>query len=93
MTKSDLQVGMVVRTRVGEIKTLDQETINYKRADLTSVVAKKDDIMEVYEPSEDSYLLEKYVKEFSKGLVLDIGTGTGIQAKAAFKKAAPHRGK
>ena len=30
-----------------------------------------------YEPSEDSYLLEKYVAQFAKGLVLDVGTGTG----------------
>jgi release factor glutamine methyltransferase len=38
---------------------------------------------EVYEPQEDSFLLEKYVKKFAKGLTLDMGTGSGIQAKAA----------
>jgi release factor glutamine methyltransferase len=42
---------------------------------------------EVYEPREDSLLLEKYVKKFAKGFVLDIGTGSGIQAKAAAERA------
>lgn len=42
---------------------------------------------EVYEPREDSLLLEKYVKKFAKGVVLDIGTGSGIQAKAAAERA------
>lgn len=42
---------------------------------------------EVYGPREDSLLLEKYVKKFAKGIVLDIGTGSGIQAKAAAEKA------
>lgn len=37
----------------------------------------------LYEPAEDSYLLEKFVKIYAKGLVLDMGTGSGIQAKAA----------
>ncbi len=40
-----------------------------------------------YEPREDSYLLQKYVEKYSKGNVLDIGTGTGIQAITASKKA------
>ncbi|MDP6293400.1 MAG: methyltransferase [Candidatus Woesearchaeota archaeon] len=39
----------------------------------------------MYEPQEDSYLLAKYVKKLAKGKVLDIGTGSGIQAKAAVK--------
>jgi release factor glutamine methyltransferase len=39
--------------------------------------------MSIYEPREDSILLEKYVKKYSKGYVLDVGTGSGIQAKAA----------
>ena len=38
---------------------------------------------EVYEPSEDSYLLEYYVSKLANGIVLDIGTGSGIQAKTA----------
>lgn len=42
---------------------------------------------EIYEPHEDSFLLEKYVKKYAKGIVLDIGTGSGIQAKQASKKA------
>jgi len=40
----------------------------------------------IYEPREDSYLLEKAVKKLAFGSVLDIGTGSGIQAKAAAKK-------
>ena len=40
----------------------------------------------IYEPSDDSYLLEKHVKKYAKGKVLEIGTGSGILAKAAFKK-------
>ena len=40
----------------------------------------------LYAPQEDSYLLNKYVKEYAKGKVLDMGTGTGIQAKAALTK-------
>jgi len=42
----------------------------------------------VYLPAEDSYLLRAWVEEFAKGIVLDIGTGTGIQAIAASKNAA-----
>ena len=37
----------------------------------------------VYEPNEDSYLLVEFVKRFAKGKVLDMGTGSGIQAMAA----------
>lgn len=40
----------------------------------------------IYEPSEDSFLLEKYVKIFAKGSVLDVGSGSGIQALAALTK-------
>lgn len=39
----------------------------------------------MYKPREDSFLLEKYVKRLAKGRVLDLGTGTGIQAIAAAK--------
>jgi len=39
--------------------------------------------MEIYEPAEDSFLLKKYIKKYSKGIVLDIGTGTGILAEEA----------
>jgi release factor glutamine methyltransferase len=43
----------------------------------------------IYEPSEDSYLLEKEVKKYSKNkLVLDIGTGSGIQALASLNSGA-----
>lgn len=37
----------------------------------------------VYQPQEDSSLLERYVRQHAKGKVLDIGTGSGIQAIAA----------
>lgn len=37
----------------------------------------------VYLPREDSFLLQKWVEKMAKGIVLDIGTGTGIQAFAA----------
>jgi len=40
---------------------------------------------EIYEPREDSYLLQKYVKKYAKGKVLDMGTGSGIQAKTALE--------
>ena len=39
----------------------------------------------IYEPREDSYLLEKYVKKLAVGRTLDMGTGSGIQALAAKK--------
>jgi release factor glutamine methyltransferase len=40
----------------------------------------------VYEPREDSFLLQKHVAQHAKGKVLDMGTGSGIQAATAFKK-------
>ena len=42
--------------------------------------------MEVYRPAEDSYLLAKYVEKLVQGRVLDMGTGSGIQAVTAAKK-------
>ena len=42
--------------------------------------------MEVYRPAEDSYLLAKYVEKLVHGRVLDMGTGSGIQAVTAAKK-------
>ena len=42
---------------------------------------------DVYKPSDDSFLLAKYVPRFSRGRILDVGTGCGIQAIAAAKKA------
>ena len=38
---------------------------------------------ELYEPREDSELLAKEVKKYAFGKVLDMGTGSGIQAEAA----------
>lgn len=42
---------------------------------------------EIYQPAEDSFLLAKHVRARTKGIVLDIGTGSGIQAAAALEKA------
>lgn len=39
--------------------------------------------MEIYEPREDSFLLQKHIKKYAKGIVLDIGTGIGILAEEA----------
>ena len=46
----------------------------------------RDKCNEVYEPREDSFLLQGIVKRLAKGLVLDMGTGSGIQALTAAKK-------
>lgn len=43
--------------------------------------------MNLYQPREDSFLLQECVRKYSKGLVLDIGTGSGIQALEATRKA------
>ncbi len=37
----------------------------------------------LYEPSEDSFLIQKHIKEYAKGNVLEIGTGSGILAETA----------
>lgn len=37
----------------------------------------------VYDPREDSTMLEKYVRQYAEGNILDMGTGSGIQAIAA----------
>jgi len=39
----------------------------------------------IYNPEEDSFLLLKHVKEYAKGRILDIGTGSGILAEEALK--------
>ena len=41
----------------------------------------------MYGPEDDSYLLEKYVKKFARGRILDIGCGSGILMKAALTKS------
>lgn len=43
---------------------------------------------EIYIPREDSYLLAEQVKKFAKGRVLDVGTGSGIQALTAKEAGA-----
>mgnify|MGYP001611520966 CR=1 FL=1 len=42
--------------------------------------------MNIYEPKEDSHLLAAAVEKYVYGKVLDMGTGTGIQAITAAKK-------
>ncbi len=42
----------------------------------------------IYMPKEDSLLLEKHVKKLASGKVLDMGTGSGIQALAAAGRKA-----
>ncbi len=41
----------------------------------------------IYEPREDSYQILESVKKYAKGVVLDIGTGSGILAIEASKTA------
>lgn len=41
--------------------------------------------MRIYKPAEDSFLLQKAVRKYASGKVLEIGTGTGIQAITAKK--------
>ncbi|MBI2582630.1 methyltransferase [Candidatus Woesearchaeota archaeon] len=40
--------------------------------------------MDIYQPAEDSYLLQKFVRRYATGRVLDVGTGSGIQALTAM---------
>jgi len=43
----------------------------------------------IYSPSEDSYFLSEFVKKYSKRKsVLDMGSGSGIQAEIALKSGA-----
>ncbi len=43
----------------------------------------------IYSPSDDSYLLEEEVRKRARGKkVLDVGTGSGIQARAAYSVGA-----
>ena len=39
--------------------------------------------MDIYEPCEDSFLLQKFIRKFARGYVLDMGTGSGILAQEA----------
>jgi len=43
---------------------------------------------EIYEPREDSFFLKEEIKNYAHSLVLDIGTGSGIQALEASKYAS-----
>ena len=40
----------------------------------------------IYDPAEDSFLLQKYVNKHAKGKVLDVGCGSGIQTFSAAEK-------
>ena len=42
---------------------------------------------DIYEPAEDSFLLAKFVKQYAKNAdkILDMGTGSGLQAETARK--------
>jgi release factor glutamine methyltransferase len=42
----------------------------------------------VYRPGEDSYLLQDYVGMLATGRVLDMGTGSGVQAVTAAEKTS-----
>src|SRR3989344_6061222 len=39
----------------------------------------------MYSPQEDSFLLQQVVKKYARGTVLDMGTGSGIQAITCAK--------
>jgi release factor glutamine methyltransferase len=41
----------------------------------------------VYKPAEDSYILQRCVSKLVTGIVLDMGTGSGIQAVTAARKS------
>ena len=45
----------------------------------------------IYPLAEDSFLLQKYVEQYAAGKVLDVGTGSGIQALTAARQAAVKR--
>jgi release factor glutamine methyltransferase len=45
----------------------------------------------VYEPREDSWLLERCVRSHARGDVLDLGTGSGILALAALENSNVRR--
>src|SRR3989338_3526424 len=41
--------------------------------------------MNIYSPAEDSQLVLKHISEYAIGRILDMGTGSGILAKAAAR--------
>jgi HemK-related putative methylase len=43
------------------------------------------DSYEVYEPAEDSLLIEKHIQNYAKGEILEIGCGSGILCEEAIK--------
>lgn len=46
----------------------------------------------IYEAAEDSFLLEKFVRDYAKRSVLDVGVGSGILMEAALKKTKDVKG-
>ena len=47
--------------------------------------------MTIYEPAEDTFLIQKHIKDYAKGNVLDIGTGYGVLAVEAAQCSAVKR--
>ena len=45
----------------------------------------------VYSPAEDSYLLMRHIRTLARGSVLDMGTGSGIQAVTVAEKTEVSR--
>ncbi len=46
--------------------------------------------MPIYDPAEDSYLLQKHIRQHALGRVLDMGTGSGILALTAITNPNVH---
>ena len=42
----------------------------------------------IYQPAEDTLLLAKHIKKYTKGDILDMGTGSGYLSKIAQKNNA-----
>ena len=69
-----------------ELKTSTKNKISSSLRSLRNFMVKTTLGDSVYHPREDSYLLAHVVQKYASGNVLDLGTGTGIQAYAAAQK-------
>ncbi|MBN2111904.1 methyltransferase [Candidatus Woesearchaeota archaeon] len=67
------------KRNAGCLKSLGEEKLKNSKTNRKDMI---------YEPLEDSILLEEQVKKLAKGTVLDMGTGSGIQAAAAARRKA-----
>lgn len=65
---------------------LKSELSNFAMQSLINT-SKSSAFMEIYHPREDSYLLQRNIGKYCKGDVLEVGTGSGILAFEAIKKA------